>query len=97
MKMELRIGRHGSSLFKGTYDVTDAESFGRACADAWTQIRTKRLDEASSVGALMDLLNQNVLEELQDAEITLRKRQGPDLPRAGGTLRQSKKGAGAPE
>lgn len=73
MKMELRIGKGGSSLFKGTYDVLDAESFGQACADAWTQLRTKRLEKASSVGALMDLLNQNVLEELQGAEITLQK------------------------
>ncbi len=73
MKVELRIRRNGSSLFNGTYDVTDPESFGKACADAWTQLRTRRLDQASSVGALMDLLNQNVLDELQDAEITLRK------------------------
>lgn len=73
MKVELRIGRSGSPLFKGAYDVTDAESFGQACADAWTQLRTKRLERASSVGALMDMLNQTVLEELQGAEITLRK------------------------
>ncbi len=73
MKVELRVQRGGSSLFSGTYDVTDPESFGKACADAWTQLRTRRLDQASSVGALMDLLNQNVLDELQDAEITLRK------------------------
>jgi hypothetical protein len=73
MKVELRIGKRGSSLFQGTYDVIDAETFGQACADAWTQLRTQRLEKASSVGALMELLNLNVLEELQDAEITLRK------------------------
>lgn len=73
MNVKLRIGRSGSSLFEGIYDVTDAESFGRACADAWEQIRTHRLDKASSVGALMEMLNQNVLDELQGAEITLGK------------------------
>jgi hypothetical protein len=73
MKIRLRIKGIGSPLFEGTYDVTDSESFGRACADAWEQIRARRLDEASSVGALMDMLNQNVLEELEGAQITLNK------------------------
>lgn len=37
-----------------------------------TQLRTSPL-EASSVGALMEQLNQNVLDDLQGAEITLSK------------------------
>ncbi|HUI95755.1 MAG TPA: hypothetical protein VLX44_08390 [Xanthobacteraceae bacterium] len=73
MKVELRIRRNGSPVFNGTYDVTDSESFGKACADAWAQLHSRRLDQASSVGALMDQLNQNVLDDLQDAEITLSK------------------------
>jgi hypothetical protein len=73
MKVKLRIQRGGSSLFEGTYEVTDSDSFGRACADAWEQIRTRRLDQATSVGALIDMLNQNVLDELQGAQITLSK------------------------
>ncbi len=71
MKTRLRIQRDGSPLFEGTYEVTDADSFGRACADAWEQIRTRRLEKASSVGALIEVLNQTVLDELQGAEITL--------------------------
>jgi len=73
MKVKLSIQRRGSSLFEGTYDVTDSDSFGRACADAWEQIRTRRLDKATSVGALIDIMHQNVLDELQGAEITLSK------------------------
>jgi len=71
MQIKLRIERSGSPLFEGTYEITDADSFGHACADAWEQMRTRRLDKASSVGALMDMLHQNVLEELQGAQITL--------------------------
>ncbi len=71
MKVQLRIQRGGSSLFEGSYEITDAETFGRACADAWEQIRTRRLEKATSVGALIDMLNQTVLDELQGAEITL--------------------------
>ncbi len=73
MKVKLRIQRGGASLFEGTYEVTDAETFGRACADAWEKIRMRRLDEATSVGALIDMLNQTVLDDLQGAEITLNK------------------------
>jgi len=73
MKVKLSIQRSGSPLFEGTYDVTDSATFGSACADAWEQIRMRRLDKATSVGALMDIMHQNVLDELQGAEITLRK------------------------
>lgn len=37
MKVKLEIEKRGAFLFQGTYDVADAESFGKACADAWTQ------------------------------------------------------------
>ncbi len=71
MKVELRIRRGGSPLYQGNYEVTDSDSFGKACADAWVQLQSRRLDKATSVGALIDVLNQNVLEELQGAEITV--------------------------
>jgi len=73
MKVRLKIEKRGATLFEGVYDVGEAESFGNACADAWTQIRTDRLEKATSVGALMEMRDQNVLDELQGAEITIRK------------------------
>ena len=32
MKVKLRIRKHGAALYEAVYDVSDAESFGKACA-----------------------------------------------------------------
>jgi hypothetical protein len=73
MNVKLRMEKNGTCLFEGTYDINDSESFGQACADVWTQIRTSRLGKATSVGALMEMLNQNVLEEIVGAKISVSK------------------------
>ena len=73
MKGKLEIEKEGTFLFQSAYDVTDAESFGKACADAWTQLRSQRLAQATSVGDLMDMLNQSVLDALDRADITVSK------------------------
>ncbi len=71
MKTRLRISKSGSLLFEAVYDINDAESFGRACADAWLKLREQRLGRATSIGDLMDRMNQTILDELQGAEISL--------------------------
>jgi hypothetical protein len=71
MKVKLRIASDDHLLQEGTYDINDAESFGRACADAWEKLRTERLEKATSIGALYDMLNDNVLELLLGTKITI--------------------------
>jgi hypothetical protein len=73
MKVRLRIHKHGATLYEGTYDVSDADSFGNACADVWTQLREQRLARASSIGALFEELDERLLDELYGAEISLSK------------------------
>lgn len=73
MKVRLRIHKHGAALYEGTYDVSDAASFGRACADAWSRLQEQRLAKATSIGALFDQLDERLLEELYGAEISLSK------------------------
>ncbi len=43
MKVELLITKNGASIYSGAHDISDAESFGKACADAWSKIRQDRL------------------------------------------------------
>jgi hypothetical protein len=73
MKVKLRIRKDGKALYEGIYDVSDAESFGKACADAWTELRERRLAKASSIGALFDELDERLLDELYGADISLSK------------------------
>jgi hypothetical protein len=73
MKVKPRVHKHGAALYDGTYDVSDAESFGAACADAWNQLRDRRLATATSIGALFDQINEQLLDELYGAQISLSK------------------------
>lgn len=73
MKVQLRIHRDKAVLYEGVHDVSDAESFGRACAHAWTHLREQRLEKATSVGALFDALDERLLDDLYGAEFSLSK------------------------
>ena len=73
MKIKLTISRKGAALYEGVHEVTDAESFGRAFADAWVQLQDRRLQKTTSIGALMEVLNDDMLEELNGAQIGLEK------------------------
>jgi hypothetical protein len=71
MQVRLKLEKDGVVLYEHNYDVYDGESFGRACADAWTQLREQRLERASSVGALFEHLNDQLLDELDGARFSI--------------------------
>jgi len=71
MKVQLRIKKDGTLLYAGTHDVVDADSFGKACADAWSKLRQEQLDQETSIGALMEHLDGNELDQLNGAHISL--------------------------
>jgi hypothetical protein len=73
MKVNLRLQKNGVALYEGNYDVSDADSFGNACADIWNRLRERRLATATSIGALFDELDQRLLDELYGAEIRVSK------------------------
>jgi hypothetical protein len=73
MKVELRITKNGTPVYTGVYDVADGDSFGEACADAWSKLRQKRLGEESSIGALFEHIDDNVLDQMNGAHISLNK------------------------
>jgi hypothetical protein len=73
MKVRLHLQKEGAALYDGTYDVCDAASFGRAFADVWNRLRERRLATASSIGALFDELDEQLLDELYGSNISLSK------------------------
>jgi len=73
MNIKLRITKRGTTLYEGLHDITDADSFGRAFADVWTQTQARRLQQTTSIGALMEILNEDVVEELNPAHIGFEK------------------------
>jgi hypothetical protein len=73
MKVRLKIEKDDEVLYDRGYDISDAESFGRACAHAWTQLREQRFERATSIGALFEDLNDQLLDELNGATFSLAK------------------------
>lgn len=73
MKLKLRITKNGASLYTHVYDVTDADSFGKACADAWWRLRQQQMQRESSIGALMEHLESDVIDQLNGAQISLER------------------------
>jgi len=73
MKVKFEITKHGASIYTSTYEVFDAETFGNACADAWLKIRQQQMEKETSIGALMEHLETNVLDLLNGAQINLEK------------------------
>lgn len=74
MNLRLSIrGKNGTALYEGAHEIVDAESFGRAFADVWARMHDRQLQNSTSIGALMEEINEGVLEDLDGAEIGLRK------------------------
>lgn len=73
MRVKLEVIRAGKCLHEGTYEIDDSASFGAAFADAWVDIHERCMATATSIGALMDTMNESVIEELNGAEIRLTK------------------------
>ena len=73
MKVRLKIEKDHAVLYEHGYEIFDAESFGKACAHAWTQVREKRFAGATSIGALFEQLDDQLLEELDGAKFSLCK------------------------
>ena len=73
MRVKLEIMKAGKRLHEGVYEIDDQASFGSACADVWAKIREQCDAKATSIGALMDSLHESVIDELDGAEIRLRR------------------------
>ena len=73
MEVKLSIRKKGATLYEGLHEITDAERFGRAFADVWAQRQNRRLQKTTSIGALMEILNEDLVEELNGAQIGFEK------------------------
>ena len=73
MSMKLEIMKAGKRLHEGVYEIDDSASFGKACADVWVKVRAQCDAKATSIGALMDSMHESVIDELDGAQIRLRR------------------------
>lgn len=71
MNVKLCIRKGNRILFESVYPISDSDSFASAFGDVWIQLRDRRLGQAASIGEYMEQMNQDVLDELQGAQISL--------------------------
>ena len=71
MRIKLQITKDGTSLYAGAYEVGDAQSFGKACSDAWQQLQEAQLNRETSIGAVMEHVNDSVLDQLDGSTISI--------------------------
>jgi hypothetical protein len=71
MKAQLQITKNGTVIYSGTYDIDDANDFGKACASLWSALREQQLNSETSIGALMEHLDRSVLDQLAGAQISV--------------------------
>jgi uncharacterized protein YgiB involved in biofilm formation len=50
MNLKLRIAKRGAVLYTGAYDISDADSFAKACADAWHNLEQEQAAKEPSIG-----------------------------------------------
>lgn len=75
MKIKLQITKQGVLLHAAIYEVFDADSFGKACAEAWAKLMQEQQRKESSIGALMEHLENGVLGQLNGALIGVERMQ----------------------
>jgi len=73
MKVKLRIKKKGTLLYEGEHEIIDQDSFAAAFAKVWQGVRQKRLEATTSVGELMDIINDEVIDQLHGAEISIER------------------------
>lgn len=73
MKVRLRIKNKGALLYEGLHEIVDQDSFATAFGAAWQGMHQRQLEAATSVGELMEIINDEVLERLQGAEISIER------------------------
>lgn len=71
MRVRLQIKKSGRILYDGVMEAGDAESFGRSWAEVWSALSRQSAEAATSIGALYESLNDNVLDQLNGAEINV--------------------------
>lgn len=73
MKLKLMVSKDNASLYEGFYEVIDAKSFGDACSDIWVKLVEQKLGAAGSVGAVFELLGDNLAPDLRGVQIKVER------------------------
>ena len=71
MKISLKLLKNEKVVYEGRHEVNDAREFGDAFAEVWNVLHTVRMEQATSVGELMSMISEDVLDDVHGSTITI--------------------------
>ena len=73
MKVTLTLTKKGKTICRHVCEIGDAKSFAAACAEIWKELERRELDRATSVGEVMDRLNEAAFNQLDGALLSFER------------------------
>lgn len=73
MQISLKLEKAGVTVYEGIHDVDDADGFGAAFAVVWQALHDRKLQEATSVGQLMEIITEDLLDEVHGCSIAIER------------------------
>lgn len=73
MKISLEIRKDQKIIYEGVHETNDASQFGDAFAAVWTALHSRRMEQATSVGQLMDMISDDVLDDIDGSTVSIRR------------------------
>lgn len=73
MKMNLKLVKDGNVIYECVHEANDAQNFGDAFAAVWDALHARRAQQTTSVGELMSVINDDVLDEVNGATVTVER------------------------
>lgn len=73
MKFALTLTKQEQMLGRHVCEICDAESFAAACDELWTDLERRSLERATSIGDLMENVNEDVFIQLDGAVLSFSK------------------------
>ncbi len=72
MRMKLELTKGGRAVTAGEFEVSDSESFARACAELWMALERRGFERTSSIGEFMERAGESVARELDGSSLVFR-------------------------
>jgi hypothetical protein len=73
MEFNLTLTKGGDVVYEGRHEATDAQSFGKAFAAIWDAFHAKRLQQTTSIGELMSVINEDLLDDVNGSTVTIER------------------------
>jgi len=73
MKILIKLIKNGSPIYEGVHIVTGAQDFGEAFMAVWDALHTSRLERTTSVGELMSVISEDVLDDINGSSVLIER------------------------